>query len=93
MLEYKHFKNKEAWLKGREKYPGIGASEAAAIVHCSNWLTPTDLWKQKIGLSKPKDLSDNELVQYGVQAEEHIRQLFLLKHEEYRVDYKPYDFL
>lgn len=93
MLVYKHFKGREDWLAGRKKFPGIGASEAAAIVGASNWQSPLDLWKLKVGLKEPKDLSDNEYVQYGTKAEEHIRQLFMLKHEEFDLDYKQFDFL
>lgn len=93
MIEYKHFKDRDSWLKGRKKYQGIGASEAAAIVGASRWMTPTELWQIKTGQREPKDLSDNEFVRYGTEAEEHIRQLFLLKHEEYKLTYRPYDFV
>lgn len=93
MLQYKHFENRNEWLKGREKYPGIGASEAAAVIGISNWMTPTELWEVKTGRRKPKDLSDNEIVQYGTEAEQHIRGLFMLKHDDYKLTYRPYDFL
>lgn len=93
MLVYKHFKDREAWLEGRKKFPGIGASEAAAVVGASNWMSPLELWKLKTGKDEPKDLSNNEFVRYGTLAEEHIRGLFMLKHEELSLDYKPYDFL
>lgn len=93
MLEYKHFRNKEAWLKGRKDFAGIGASEASAIVGCSSWMSASELWEIKTGRKKPKDLSLNEQVSYGTQAEEHIRALFMLKHDEFELDYKPYDFL
>lgn len=93
MLCYKHFKNREDWLKGRDKYPGIGASEAAAVVGISSWMTTTELWQLKMGIKQPKNLDDNEYVKYGTAAEEHIRMLFMLKHEEYKLIYRPYDFL
>ena len=93
MLCYKHFKNREDWLKGRDKYPGIGASEAAAVVGISSWMTITELWQLKMGIKQPKNLDDNEYVKYGTAAEEHIRMLFMLKHEEYKLIYRPYDFL
>ena len=93
MLCYKHFKTKEDWLKGRDKYPGIGASEAAAVVGISKWMTTDELWKIKMGITKKKSIDDNEYIQYGTKAEEHIRQLFMLKHEEFKLSYKPYDFL
>lgn len=90
---YKHFETREDWLAGRKKFPGIGASEAAAIVGASNWQSPLDLWKLKVGLKEPKDLSDDEYVQYGIRAEEHFRALFMLKHEEFTLSYRPFDFL
>lgn len=93
MTCYKHFKNKEDWLAGREKFPGIGASEASAVVGISNWMTPNDLWKLKTGRKQPKQLDDNEFIRYGTMAEEHLRQLFCLKHEEYELTYRPYDFV
>lgn len=93
MIEYRHFKDRDAWLKGREKYPGIGASEAAPIIGASAWMTASELWEIKTGRKKPKDLSDNEYVRYGTEAEQHIRGLFMLKHEDYQLTYRPYDFV
>ena len=93
MLEYKHFPDREAWLKGRKDFPGIGASEAASIVGASSWMSASELWQLKTGRKEPKDLSLNEQVSYGTHAEEHIRALFMLKHPEYKLEYRPYDFL
>ena len=93
MLEYKHFPDREAWLKGRKDYPGIGASEAASIVGASSWMSASELWQLKTGRKEPKDLSLNEQVSYGTHAEEHIRALFMLKHPEYKLEYRPFDFL
>ena len=93
MLQYKHFKNREEWQKGRYKFPGIGASEASAVVGASNWMTSTELWEIKTGRKKPKDLSENEIVQYGTDAEQHIRGLFMLKHDNYKLEYRPFDFV
>lgn len=93
MLEYKHFPDREAWLKGRKDYPGIGASEAASIVGASSWMSASELWQLKTGRKEQKDLSLNEQVSYGTHAEEHIRALFMLKHPEYKLEYRPFDFL
>ena len=93
MLEYKHFPDREAWLKGRKDFPGIGASEAASIVGASSWMSASELWQLKTGRKEPKDLSLNEQVSYGTHAEEHIRALFMLKHPEYKLEYRPFDFM
>ena len=93
MLECKHFPNREAWLKGRKDFPGIGASEAASIVGASSWMSASELWQLKTGRKEPKDLSLNEQVSYGTHAEEHIRALFMLKHPEYKLEYRPFDFM
>lgn len=93
MIQYKHFNDRKAWLKGRISFPGIGASEAPAIVGASAWMTSTELWEIKTGRKTPKDISDNEFVKYGTEAEEHIRGLFMLKHEDYQLTYRPYDFV
>lgn len=93
MIQYKHFNDRKAWLKGRISFPGIGASEAPAIVGASAWMTATELWEIKTGRKTPKDISDNEFVKYGTEAEEHIRGLFMLKHEDYQLTYRPYDFV
>ena len=93
MIQYKHFNDRKAWLKGRISFPGIGASEAPAIVGSSGWMTSTELWEIKTGRKTPKDISDNEFVKYGTEAEQHIRGLFMLKHDDYKLTYRPYDFL
>ena len=93
MLEYKHFPDREAWLKGRKDFPGTGASEAASIVGASSWMSASELWQLKTGRKEPKDLSLNEQVSYGTHAEEHIRALFMLKHPEYKLEYRPFDFM
>lgn len=93
MLEYKHFPDREAWLKGRKDFPGIGASEAASIVGASSWMSASELWQLKTGRKEPKDLSLNDQVSYGTHAEEHIRALFMLKHPEYKLEYRPFDFM
>ena len=93
MIAYKHFENEEDWLNGRVDIPGIGASEASAVVGISPWMSTDELWRIKTGQKKPKSLNWNEYIQYGTQAEEHVRKLFLLKHEEYALTYRPYDFV
>ena len=90
MLKYEHFDTREDWLAHRNDH--IGASEAGAILGVG-FQSKIDLWKIKTGRMTPKDLSDNEAVAYGNRAEEALRRLFMAKHQEMYLDYRPYDFV
>ena len=87
MLKMYRCKNHESWLKNRKKY--IGGSDVACIMGLNPWKTNRQLYEEKKGIIESPDLSDNELVQYGTKAEEHIRALFQLDHEELTVEYIP----
>lgn len=88
MPKYIDYPNREEWLKGRIN--GLGASEVASALGMG-FQTPTDLWKVKTGRVKPKDLSENERVKYGTEAEDCIRRLFALKYaKKYLVEHLPY---
>ena len=84
-VEMKKCKNRESWLKNRTKY--LGGSDAACILGLNPYRSNLDLYREKIGLVAPPDLSDNEAVFYGANAEAHIRALFSLDHQEYTVEY------
>lgn len=86
------YSDRESWLAGR-KAQGIGASSAAAIVGLSKWQTPTELWKELTGQTKPKDLSDDFFVQRGNQMEDAIRYFFQCRHPEYQVEYHQFDLI
>lgn len=76
----------EEWLKAR--LSGIGASEAAAIIGRSPWLDNVELWRRKTGRSTAPDISNNEAVKYGHDAEGPIRELFALDYaDRYEVSY------
>lgn len=82
-------KTHEAWVNHRRL--GIGASDAAVIVGMSPWKTNVELWEEKVGFRKPEDISDKPFVQYGHDAEPHLRALFALDHPELEVIYEsPY---
>lgn len=87
MLEMKQFENREAWLEGRKNY--IGGSDVACILGYNPWKTNIQLYKEKKGLVIPEDISNNPLIKYGNEAEEHIRALFALDHPELKVEYIP----
>lgn len=78
------FGSKEEWLKRRTR---IGGSDAAAIIGLNPWKSNIELWKEKTGQATAPDISDKEVVKYGVAAEPLIRQLFALDFPEYEVKY------
>lgn len=82
-----HFKNIEEWKQGRTK--GIGGSDSSTVLGRNPWKTNVQLYREKIGLQAPPDISKKEAVMYGHAAEESIRQLFKLDHPELIVNYMP----
>ena len=86
MISVVEFKNRQAWSEARTT---IGGSEAAALIGKSPYMSNTELWEIKTGRKQQKDLGENDLVQYGHDAEPIIRKLFELDHPEFKVSYKP----
>ena len=82
----KFYASKEEWLANRTST--IGGSDAGVILGVCPWKTNEQLWEEKVGLRKPDDVSDNPLVQYGVNAEGYLRQLFSLDYPQYEVLYQ-----
>ena len=83
------FKNREEWLNGRGNLHGIGGSDASAAIGMNPWRSNLDLWMIKTGRKEAPDISDNERVKYGQNAEEYIRRLFQLKFkDEYEIQYQ-----
>lgn len=79
----------EEWLQERKK--GLGGSDAGTIIGVNKWKTNVELWREKVGLQEPEDISHKSYVQYGHDAEPHLRALFALDHPELRVTYEsPY---
>jgi len=61
-------KDREAWLEERER--GIGASEAAAVLDASPWMTPLQLYAHKVGQAPKADLAaENEAMEWGLSLE------------------------
>ena len=87
-----HFEDRETWLAGRNTQ-GIGASEAAAVVGLSPWMTPLELWRLKVGAAQAKDLSGSAAVSHGVRMEPALRGLYAAMNPGYTVDYHAYDIL
>ncbi len=76
------------WLEFR-RTGGIGASEAAAIVGLSPWCDNVELWRRKTGHVSAPDISNNDAVKYGHDAEPLVRGLFALDYaERYETEYR-----
>lgn len=84
-----HYTSREEWLEHRI---GIGASEIGSVMGCG-FMSTLDLWKLKTGMTKKKDLSDNERVQFGNNAEDGLRALFSAIYPEYILSFEPYTIL
>lgn len=77
-----------AWLEARKN--GIGGSDAACILGRNPWKSNLDLWREKVGLVAPEDISEKPVVKYGHEAEAPLRRLFELDHPEITVSYDQY---
>lgn len=75
----------EEWLQRRSG--SIGGSDASAILGMNPYKTNVDLWMEKTGRVQPEDIGDKPYVQYGTQAERHLRGLFRLDFPQLRVEY------
>lgn len=84
-VHMKVLKNREEWLKNRERT--VGGSEAAALVGKNPYMSNIDLWQIKTGQQAKADIDDKEYVIYGRNAEEHLRALFALDYPQYEVYY------
>lgn len=84
MMTLKQFSSNEEWLQARKL---IGGSDASALVGLNPYKTNIDLWKEKTGRQKAPDISNDEFVRFGHEAEAHLRALFALDHPQYTVEY------
>lgn len=87
----KKIKTHKEWLEERKS--GIGGSEASAVLGLNPYCSNVELWQQKTGKVEPDDISDKPYVKYGIEAEKHLRALFALDFQKYKVTYKPYDLI
>lgn len=81
-------KTREEWLKARTQ--GIGGSDAACVIGLNPWKSNVKLWREKVGVDKPEDISDKPAVKFGKEAEAPIRQIFLLMHPELSCEYHEF---
>ena len=82
------YNNRAEWLEGRKGT--LGASDVASVMGCG-FKTPLELWKEKCGMVTPKDLSDNERVQFGNDAEFAMRELHKVMNPQYELQFTPYE--
>ena len=85
MVEMIVLKDREEWLKNRDR---IGGSDASAILGMNPYRTNIELWQIKTGQLVPEDISEQPYVKYGTNAEQHLRELFKLDFPEYQVMYE-----
>ena len=71
------FKTKEEWLQFRQDK--ITATRVSAILGKSRYLKSSDVYEILVGIKEDK-VEENERMKKGSLAEEHIRQLFLIRH-------------
>lgn len=90
MVKMELLSSRDEWLEARKN--SIGGSEAAAVIGKSKWMSNVDLWEIKTGRKEPAELSDNEAVRYGTEAEKNLRALFALDFPEYEVFYDENNF-
>ena len=85
MVEIKYLKDRDEWLQHRMSR--IGGSDASCIVGMNPYRSNVELWQIKTGQLEPGDISDKPYVQYGTEAEMHLRELFQLDFPQYQVIY------
>lgn len=85
MVEMIVLDSREDWLEKRKNT--IGGSDASAIIGLNPWKSNVDLWLEKTGQTTPEDISDKACIQYGSQAEMHLRGLFRLDYPQFKVEY------
>ena len=84
-VEMKVLASHEEWLQNRMN--GIGGSEISAVIGCNPYMDNVHLWELKTGRRQAEDISHKPFVQYGTQAEMHLRGLFRLDFPQCKVEY------
>lgn len=84
------YPDRNTWLDARGAY--IGASEASCVLGIG-FQSPISLWQEKMGYKTHADLSDDERVAFGNDAEAPLRSMFRVMHPEYELDFTPYTIL
>lgn len=92
-MKPEHIQGSAEWLTHRKNF--VGASDAAIILGISPWVTPYQLWEDKLGMAPPKE--ENFYMRRGSDMEPLARAAF---EEEHGIDvfpqivyHKEHDFL
>lgn len=86
MVSMKTYASRKEWLEARTSY--IGGSDASAVVGMNPYMNNIELWNYKTGKAQPHDISFEDFVKYGHDAEMHLRELFRLDYPRYEVLYE-----
>lgn len=86
-----HYDNREDWLA--RKMHKLSATEASVASGHNPWMTADELFDIKTGRKPPKDLDDNEAVQYGKNVEQHIRSIVALDYDQFEIQHHEFDIL
>lgn len=70
------YENRKDWLFARKGH--IGASDAAAVVGLSPWMTNVQLYEDKTSPFDVKEIK-SAMIERGVRSEPHIRELYAIE--------------
>ena len=82
-----HCESRGEWMQ--QRCEGIGGSEASIILNENPYTSVVELWESKMQKST-KDISDNQRVKYGANAEKPLIELFSLDFPNYKVVHEDY---
>lgn len=68
--------NRKDWLFARKGH--IGASDAAAVLGLSHWMTNVQLYEDKVNPYDVKEIK-SAVIERGVKSEPHIRELYAIE--------------
>lgn len=86
MIDIQICDSRRHWLEARRGT--VGGSDAGAVLGKNPWKDNVTLWEELTGKREPEDISDKDVVKYGIAAEHHIRALFALDYPQYDVRYE-----
>lgn len=75
----------------KKRLNGIGGSDASSILGLNPYMTNVELWRIKTGRKIQEDISEKEVVKYGVAMEPILIDLFKVDNPQYEVSHKDYD--